>query len=89
METVGTRELKQNPNAVIRRVLQSLPYADRDLDAKVERTRSRPIPAGQVSVTQAVVFMVAQALIGHGLAQIRHQRGLEGVLGHRLRPPRR
>ena len=26
--------------------------------------RSRPIPAGQVSVTQAVVFMVAQALIG-------------------------
>lgn len=37
---------------------------DRDLDAKVERTRSRPIPAGQVSVTQAVVFMVAQALIG-------------------------
>ncbi|QOZ31512.1 4-hydroxybenzoate octaprenyltransferase [Bradyrhizobium sp. CCBAU 53421] len=37
---------------------------DRDLDAKVERTRSRPIPAGQVSVTQAVVFMVLQALIG-------------------------
>jgi 4-hydroxybenzoate polyprenyltransferase len=37
---------------------------DRDLDAKVERTRSRPIPAGQVSVAQALVFMVAQALIG-------------------------
>jgi 4-hydroxybenzoate polyprenyltransferase len=37
---------------------------DRDLDAKVERTRSRPIPAGQVTVTQAVVFMVLQALIG-------------------------
>ncbi len=37
---------------------------DRDLDAKVERTRSRPIPAGQVSVTQAVAFMVLQALIG-------------------------
>jgi 4-hydroxybenzoate polyprenyltransferase len=37
---------------------------DRDLDAKVERTRSRPIPAGQVSVTQALVFLVAQALIG-------------------------
>lgn len=37
---------------------------DRDLDAKVERTRSRPIPAGQVSVTGAVVFLVAQALIG-------------------------
>ncbi|UGY05416.1 4-hydroxybenzoate octaprenyltransferase [Bradyrhizobium quebecense] len=37
---------------------------DRDLDAKVERTRSRPIPAGQVTVRQAVVFMVLQALIG-------------------------
>jgi len=37
---------------------------DRDLDAKVERTRSRPIPAGQVSVAQAMVFLVAQALIG-------------------------
>src|SRR5882757_7320549 len=37
---------------------------DRDLDAKVERTRSRPIPAGQVSVPQAFVFLVVQALIG-------------------------
>ena len=37
---------------------------DRDLDALVERTRSRPIPAGQVSVAQAVVFPVVQALIG-------------------------
>jgi 4-hydroxybenzoate polyprenyltransferase len=37
---------------------------DRDLDAKVERTRSRPLPAGQVSVTQALVFLVLQALIG-------------------------
>ena len=37
---------------------------DRDLDALVERTRSRPIPAGQVSVPQAVAFLVVQALIG-------------------------
>ena len=37
---------------------------DRHLDAQVERTRSRPIPAGQVSVPQAAVFLVAQALIG-------------------------
>jgi 4-hydroxybenzoate polyprenyltransferase len=37
---------------------------DRDLDAKVERTRSRPIPAGQVGVRQALVFLAAQALIG-------------------------
>jgi 4-hydroxybenzoate polyprenyltransferase len=37
---------------------------DRDLDARVERTRSRPIPAGQVSVRQALAFLVLQALIG-------------------------
>jgi 4-hydroxybenzoate polyprenyltransferase len=37
---------------------------DRDLDAMVERTRSRPIPAGQVSVPRAVAFLVVQALIG-------------------------
>jgi len=38
--------------------------ADRHLDAMVERTRSRPIPAGQVSVPRAAVFLVVQALIG-------------------------
>jgi 4-hydroxybenzoate polyprenyltransferase len=37
---------------------------DRDIDAKVERTRSRPIPSGQVTVRQAAVFMAVQALIG-------------------------
>jgi 4-hydroxybenzoate polyprenyltransferase len=37
---------------------------DRDLDTKVERTRSRPIPSKQVTVAQATVFMVALALIG-------------------------
>src|ERR1700743_243918 len=37
---------------------------DRKLDALVGRTRSRPIPAGQVSVPGAVIFLVAQALIG-------------------------
>jgi 4-hydroxybenzoate polyprenyltransferase len=37
---------------------------DRDLDAKVERTRSRPIPAGQVTAKQAFAFLVLQALVG-------------------------
>jgi 4-hydroxybenzoate polyprenyltransferase len=37
---------------------------DRDLDAKVERTRSRPIPSGQVTPTQAALFLIAQALVG-------------------------
>jgi 4-hydroxybenzoate polyprenyltransferase len=37
---------------------------DRDIDARVARTRSRPIPSGQVTVWQAAVFMVALALAG-------------------------
>lgn len=37
---------------------------DRDLDGRVERTRSRPIPSGQVSVPRAIAFLVALALIG-------------------------
>jgi 4-hydroxybenzoate polyprenyltransferase len=38
---------------------------DRDFDAAVARTRSRPIPSGQVSVRQALVWMFAQmALAG-------------------------
>ncbi len=37
---------------------------DRDLDAAVERTRSRPIPSGQVSLAQAAAFLVVQALVG-------------------------
>ncbi|WP_421724613.1 4-hydroxybenzoate octaprenyltransferase [Bauldia sp.] len=37
---------------------------DRDLDAEVARTRSRPIPSGQISVRNAVLFLAAQALVG-------------------------
>jgi 4-hydroxybenzoate polyprenyltransferase len=37
---------------------------DRDLDSRVERTRSRPIPSGQVSVGAAAAFLALQALIG-------------------------
>jgi 4-hydroxybenzoate polyprenyltransferase len=37
---------------------------DRDLDGLVERTRSRPIPSGQVTAKQAALFLVAQALVG-------------------------
>ncbi|MBU2534201.1 MAG: 4-hydroxybenzoate octaprenyltransferase [Alphaproteobacteria bacterium] len=37
---------------------------DRDFDGRVERTALRPIPSGQVSVKQAMVFAVAQALVG-------------------------
>jgi len=37
---------------------------DRKIDAEVARTRSRPIPSGQVGVVGALIFMVVQALIG-------------------------
>lgn len=37
---------------------------DRDFDARVARTRTRPIPAGEVSVRQAVAFLGLQCLIG-------------------------
>jgi 4-hydroxybenzoate polyprenyltransferase len=37
---------------------------DRDLDARVARTRARPIPSGQVTVRNAKIFLVAQALVG-------------------------
>jgi len=37
---------------------------DRNIDAAVERTASRPIPSGQLSVLNAKIFLVAQALAG-------------------------
>jgi len=37
---------------------------DTDIDMQVERTRSRPIPAGQVTRNQAWVFLVIQSLLG-------------------------
>jgi len=36
---------------------------DRDIDAAVARTRSRPIPAGQVTVPAAIVWMCLQAIV--------------------------
>jgi len=37
---------------------------DRDIDARIERTRRRPLPSGAVSVRGAVVWLVIQALAG-------------------------
>ncbi len=37
---------------------------DRDFDARVVRTRSRPIPSGRVSLRQAQAFLVGLAFIG-------------------------
>jgi 4-hydroxybenzoate polyprenyltransferase len=40
---------------------------DRDIDAKVARTRGRPIPSGAISTWQAVLFLIAQCLVGLGI----------------------
>jgi 4-hydroxybenzoate polyprenyltransferase len=37
---------------------------DREIDAKVARTRSRPLPSGQIGPRAAAIFMVALSLIG-------------------------
>jgi 4-hydroxybenzoate polyprenyltransferase len=37
---------------------------DRNIDAQVARTRARPIPSGAISVRGAVIFLIAQCLVG-------------------------
>ena len=41
--------------------------SDRDFDGQVERTRSRPIPSGQVTVRGAVIWMSLQSLIAFAI----------------------
>jgi 4-hydroxybenzoate polyprenyltransferase len=54
---------------------------DRDLDAKVARTRLRPIPSGQVSVKAAAVFLIVQALVGLAvLLQLNRFAVLVGIV---------
>ena len=38
--------------------------ADRHIDGQVARTAGRPLPSGRVSVIQAWMFLIAQALVG-------------------------
>ncbi len=40
---------------------------DRDFDARVARTRERPLPSGQVTLRGAIVFLSIQLLIGLGV----------------------
>lgn len=39
-------------------------YVDRDIDARVARTASRPLPSGQVSPAEALAFVVVLGFIG-------------------------
>lgn len=53
---------------------------DRNYDGKVARTATRPIPAGEVSVKMALVFMIGQALLGFViLLQFNRETVLVGV----------
>ncbi len=52
---------------------------DRDLDSQVRRTRSRPLPAGSVSVNQARAWMLLQA--GAGLLILITFNGAAIILG--------
>lgn len=54
---------------------------DRHIDAGVARTRSRPLPSGQVTVRGAVIWMAVQALIGLAILLTFHPMAiLLGVL---------
>ncbi|MDJ0943758.1 MAG: 4-hydroxybenzoate octaprenyltransferase [Kiloniellales bacterium] len=52
---------------------------DRDFDAKVARTATRPIPSGEVTPRRAVVFMGLQMLVG--LAVLLQFNGFSILLG--------
>jgi len=54
-------------------------YIDREIDAKVERTRLRPLASGRVTPAAAVGFLVAQCLVG--LAVLLSFNGLTIGLG--------
>ncbi|MEL6563601.1 MAG: 4-hydroxybenzoate octaprenyltransferase [Pseudomonadota bacterium] len=54
---------------------------DRDIDAQVARTRSRPIPAGQVTVRGAVLWMCGQSVLAFCILLTFHSAAiLLGVL---------
>jgi 4-hydroxybenzoate polyprenyltransferase len=57
---------------------------DREIDASVARTRSRPLPSGEVTLTQAALFMGALALIG--LAVLLSFNGFTILLGLAVLP---
>ena len=42
-------------------------YADRDFDGRVERTRTRPLPAGEISPNEALAVGAALAALAFGL----------------------
>ncbi|GIT89745.1 4-hydroxybenzoate octaprenyltransferase [Jannaschia pagri] len=47
-------------------------FTDRDFDAAVARTRSRPLPAGDVTPRAALIWMAVQALVAFGILLTFH-----------------
>ena len=45
-------------------------YLERDLDARMERTRGRPLPARQLAPRSALVFGLGLAVVGSGLLYV-------------------
>ncbi|QHQ35934.1 4-hydroxybenzoate octaprenyltransferase [Algicella marina] len=58
--------------------------ADRKIDASVARTKSRPIPSGQVSVNGALVWMVIQSLLAFGILLTFHPMAIALGIGSLL-----
>lgn len=50
--------------------------ADRDFDGRVERTRLRPIPAGLVTLKQAIIWLAAQCLAGFAILVTMNPLGI-------------
>ena len=57
---------------------------DRHYDGRVARTRSRPIPSGQVSVRQALAWAVAQSLLAFGILLTFHPTAIALGIGSLL-----
>ncbi|MEO1538311.1 MAG: 4-hydroxybenzoate octaprenyltransferase [Pseudomonadota bacterium] len=56
-------------------------FTDRDIDAQVARTKSRPLPSGQTTPKAALIWMCVQALIAFGLLLTLNQNAiLLGIL---------
>jgi len=53
-------------------------YQERDIDALMERTRNRPIPAGTIRPLRALIF--ALVLLGLGLSMIEAMGGLKALI---------
>lgn len=45
-------------------------WIDRDIDAQVARTKHRPLAAGAVTTTQAMVWMMLQITLSWGLVHV-------------------